>query len=81
MEKKPIYKTIITLVVLSEDEIPEDMSLGDIMYECDEGAFIGGGIDKTHTVLKGEAAVAEIKKAGSTPDFFQMDDEGNEIEE
>lgn len=81
MAKKTIYRTIISFVVLSEEQIPENTTLGDIINESDEGAYIMGNVDKKETELVGKVAVNEIYKLGSEPSFFKMDDEGNEEEE
>ena len=79
MKKKVIYKTIITLVVLSEEPIPETASLGNIIDECDTGEYIMGAMDTAITELSGKNAVNEIVKTGSDPEFFQIDGEGYPI--
>ena len=80
--KKPIYKTVIRVEILSDDEIGVDgMSLSDIGYEIDEGGWSG----RIETVvenqkLSGKNAVKAIEKQGSDPSFFGMDDAGNELD-
>ena len=80
--KKKIYKTVISYTILSEEPY-FDMRLSDIIYNCEEGSFIGGKFMTTtiNDELIGENAVNEIKELGSMPDFFMMDDDGEEIEE
>lgn len=78
--KKPIYKTVFHVTVLSEEPI-SGASLSDIQYETEQGGWIGGAITQTETKLSGKEAVAEIYKAASDPGFFNMDDNGNVIEE
>ena len=81
MTKKTIYKTIIQVEVLSEEPIHESMSLDQIEEECNTGSFSG-----IHTIIvsnkpiKGIAAVKEMRKQGSSPEFFQMDENGNDID-
>jgi len=81
MGKKKIYKTKITLVVLSEEEIPETSTLGSILDECDDGHYIMGKVDAVTKEKIGKDAVNEITECGSDPEFFMMDTQGNEIEE
>jgi hypothetical protein len=78
--KKKIYRTLITLVVLSEEEIPENMDMSSILDECDTGEYIKGETTFSKPKeLVGKTAVIEIEKAGSTSDFFQMDSQGNDM--
>lgn len=80
MAKKTIYRTLITLVVLSEEEIDENLDLQSIIDECDTGAYLKGCISFSKPKkLVGKTAVIEIEKAGSDAEFFQMDTEGNDI--
>ena len=57
------------------------MSLGDIGYEIDEGNW-SGQIETMidNQKLSGKNAVKCVKKQGSDPEFFQMDDDGNELD-
>lgn len=80
MAKKKIYRTLITVVVLSEEEIPENMDLQSIIDECDTGAYLKGRISFSKPKeLVGKTAVIEIEKAGSDAGFFNMDAQGNDL--
>jgi hypothetical protein len=80
MEKKVIYRTVIEIEVLSEEPIPEDMSLNDIEDECNTGSFSGVHDYKiTNEKLVGQDAVNATVKQGSSIDFFGMDEQGNEL--
>lgn len=82
MEKKSIYRTVITIVVLSEEPISKDKNLEQIIWECsEEGSFLLGECNKKETELIGKIAVREIYKSGNSPEFFQMNDNGCSIEE
>jgi hypothetical protein len=82
MAKKTIYRTLITLVVLSEEELDENQDLESIIEECDTGAYLKGCISfGKPRPLKGKTAVIEIEKAGSDAGFFNMDTLGNDLEE
>ncbi len=80
MAKKKIYRTVIVLTVLSDRPIPEDMSVEDIDAECSEGEFTGKtDWQEVNTVLEGEAAADAVRDTGSSTDFFQMDENGDEL--
>jgi len=79
---KKIYKSIITLEILSEEPLPDSMTLGDIINESDTGGYslyMGGAI--LSSTLESLEAVAEIKKHGSDTEFFGLDKNGEELEE
>lgn len=77
---KKIYKTVIQVEILSDEPyIPG--SLSDIDFDTTEGDCsrkITTVSEKE--VLTGKEAVDAIKDQGSDPEFFAMDDEGNELE-
>jgi len=81
MAKKKIFKTIITIAVLSEDEIPETSTLGSIMDECDTGHYIMGKVLTSVKEKIGKDAANEVTASGSDPEFFMMDAQGNELDE
>jgi len=82
MAKKTIYRTVIEIEVLSDEPIPEGMSLNDIEDECNEGSFSGVHDYKIRNEkLVGQDAANATLKQGSSPDFFQMDENGNELED
>ena len=81
MAKKKLYRTVIQIEVLSEDPIPEGMSLDQIEEECNTGSFSGvHDFIVTNEVVKGKKAAELVRKQGSSPDFFQMDENGDEID-
>jgi hypothetical protein len=81
MAKKTIYKSVIIVEVLSEEPIESDMLLREIADECDTGSFSGIYEFKIlNQPIKGVKASKAIMKQGSSPDFFQMDENGNEID-
>jgi hypothetical protein len=81
-KQKILYRSVIEIEVLSEEPIPEGMSLNDIEDECNEGSFSGVHEYKiTNEKLVGMDAVKATQLQGSSIDFFQMDEEGNELNE
>jgi hypothetical protein len=80
--KKKIYRTVIKLVVLSEEPIDDNLDMGSIWEETQNGEFLAGEmtIGKGKAVV-GKSAVIEVEKAGSDAEFFRMDAEGNDLED
>lgn len=77
MKKKVLYRTVIQIEVLSEEPIPEDMELNDILYKCSEGAYSCRTKDLVENKeVVGKRAVKMLEEHGSDPEFFQMDSRG-----
>lgn len=82
MAKKKIYRTVIQVEVLSEDPIEHSMSLSEIQRECDEGDYSGSWDTViSNEPISGKEAANKLIEQGSDPEFFQMDEEGNEIKD
>lgn len=82
MAKRKFYKTIFRVEVLSEDFPVEDVdSLHDIAYQIDEGDC-SGKVEHVRSVrLTGKRAAEALREQGSDPEFFQLDDNGNDLED
>jgi hypothetical protein len=67
----PVTETVVQFTVLHDRPLEEPLSLSDLVYECDDGAFVGGGLQKiasrrlSHGQLDTEAA-----RFGSDAAFF-----------
>ena len=79
--KKTIYKTKVTIEILSDEPVNDNISLKDIQYEITDGQWSGKITHGESKPLKGKPAVKEILNHGTDPEFFFMDDKGNEIEQ
>lgn len=78
---KKYYRTVITLVVLTEDLIPPSMSLEDINYHTQDGEWSGDwNITDTKEVSAQEMAKLLIQQ-GSDPSFFSLNEDGTAIED
>jgi hypothetical protein len=78
--KKTIYRTIVTIEVLSpEPDI--HTSLTDIADEMDNGEYSGAVSFGKPKPIKGKVAARTILAQGSDPEFFGMDERGNELED
>ncbi len=76
----PYYKTTVSIDVLTEEPIPDHYTLEDIGYEIEQGDWVGYNIQSKQVELTPKEIVEALKEAGSDPDFFQLDDEGNKAE-
>ena len=78
-----VYKTIIQVEILSDT--PNDvsnMSLDEIHYEMTNGSFSGViNVVSENQQFVGKNAVEEIKKQGSDPSFFFIDEDGMKMED
>lgn len=81
MAKKTLHRTVVSFVVLSDEPLEDNISLSDIEYETTDGQWIMGDKKLKKTELVGKVAVNEVYKLGSDPDFFFMDEDGNEVEQ
>jgi hypothetical protein len=58
------------------------MSVEEIDAECTDGEFCGSSeIIKDNEVLEGPEAADAVRDTGSSTDFFQMDENGNELDD
>lgn len=78
--KKTIYKTVIEVEILSEDPIPDGISLSEVAEQGYDGDFSVVAETKSSKPIRGKKAVEAIINQGSDPEFFGMDRDGNEIE-
>lgn len=70
----------ITLYVLSEGSI-EGRSIGTILEECDTGDLVMHSTQFKQAILDGKGMADALYEAGSTPEFFQLDSNGDKIDE
>lgn len=79
MSKRKFYKTIFTVEVLSEDFPVKDLSLKELAEETVHGDYSAQTeITKTEQLTGKEAADALVAQ-GSDPEFFMLDEEGNDV--
>jgi hypothetical protein len=79
MTKRIFYKTKIVVEVLSEEPLPYGQSLADIEYDMTNGDN-SGLWDIVETMeLNGLACANELRNQGSNPEFFRIDEDGNDL--
>jgi hypothetical protein len=80
MTNRKFYRTLITVEVLSEDPYQFE-SLSELAYDVDEGECSGKTtIEKTEEI-DGETMALLLMAQGSDPEFFRIDDEGNDTDD
>ena len=70
-----IHRTRIVYEVLSEGPLPSDVSLMEILYECEEGGWMGSWTSTTSEELSDQEAVKAVYEFGGDPEFFELDGE------
>ena len=80
MSKRKFYKTIIQVEVLSEEPL-QPMSLGELSYETMEGDLSARMETKEEIPLTGLEAAKALQEQGSSPEFFQLTEEGEDLDD
>ena len=80
--KRKFYRTVIHAELLSEEPILP-MSLRDVDYQITEGYLSGELLESNpdNEILDGPTAAKALIAQGSDPEFFELDEDGNDIEE
>ena len=82
--KRKFYKTVIQVIVLSEDplEFDEDNSvLGQLDYQVTEGDCSGQVKLMESVAVTGPAMAQLLREQNSDPSFFNLTDDGEDEEE
>jgi hypothetical protein len=76
-----LFKTRIVIEVLSDDG-PYDGSQGleGLAHDITDGPYSGMWDTESSEELTPKQMADALKKQGSAPDFFGLDDDGNEVE-
>lgn len=79
--KKKLYKRILKVEILSETPIDDKMTLDDVLNEI-ETREISSHIKWGESIeLTGKRAVSNCEKHGTDVEFFNMDVNGNELDD
>ena len=82
MAKKKIYKSVLRVEILSEEPYPESVNLDTVSYDITDGHCSGMLEWESHNAeLVGEEGAKALMNQGSDPEFFLMDEDGNELED
>jgi len=78
--EREFYKTVITIEVLSEE--PYDLeSLSQLAHDVTDGGCSGRIVREKSTRLSRKAFVKACVAQGSDPEFFGLDENGNDNED
>ena len=77
--KRKFYKTVLTVEVLSEEPF-ECNDLGDVNYAITQGDCSGTMDCGTSKKISAGTMAKALLKQGSDPEFFGLDEEGNDLE-
>jgi hypothetical protein len=77
---RKFHKTTFTIEVLSEEPLSHPLALEDIAGMITDGDCVGGPLKYVESSLTPKECADALYAFGSEPDFFQLDDEGNEVE-
>ena len=77
---RKFYRTLVTVEVLSEDKIPYPTSLEDVVREIMDGDYSGRVLSAFYGVKSGPEIAKLLKSQGSSPEFFRLDDKGNDLD-
>lgn len=82
MTNRKFYKTIYQIEILSEDPYPIDHGMDDlrtIREDIVAGDCSGSVTCVSHTIHDGEEMAQMLIDQGSEPEFFGIDEDGNEV--
>ncbi len=77
---KKFYKTVITVEVLSESPYKET-NLETIAFDIKDGECSGNVNITSEEELTSKQMVDALKNQGSDTEFFNLDEEGNDLDE
>ena len=81
MKGKKYYKTTFKIEVLSEGGAASDLGLEEILYEITNGEFSGAIECVGVKELTSRQAARELMNQGSDPEFFNLDEHGNDLDD
>jgi hypothetical protein len=81
-DKRKFYKRVFKFEVLSETPLDGDYDLTELDALTDTGDCVGRFLDDDgNETLDGKAMAAALYEAGSEPGFFNLDDEGIDLDD
>lgn len=77
---RKFFKTVVTIEILSEERLPDPLSLEEINYLITEGPC-SGKMTHAEREISAKVAARELCKQESDPEFFRLDKLGNDLPE
>ena len=81
MTKRKFFKTVFQVTVLSEEKLVGPFGLDYLAEEVKEGEWSGEMKMLIHKEINGKQAAKALLAQGSEPEFFQIDENGNDLED
>lgn len=79
--RRKFYRRVITIEVLSEEPVPDNVSPAGIWNECVNGAWSGDyKVGKSERV-DGPTMARLLRKQASDPSFFRLTSKGADVED
>lgn len=78
MTERKFHKQTIVFEVLSEDPLSGYETLNDLFHMTTTGDCSGRTISSTHEEIDGKTAADTLYEHGSEPEFFRLNDEGDD---
>lgn len=79
MTRRKFYKTVFKWVVLSEEPLADGVTPADLREMTMTGDCSGEFKQDTSKVLDGRRMAAALLAQGSDPEFFQIDEKGDDV--
>lgn len=76
---RKFYKSTITLVILSEDQPVDDLSMEALGYAVTEGDCVLHTRGDTYVEVPAAEMARLLDEAGSEPDYFMLTPEGEDL--
>ena len=77
---RTFYKRTYKIELLSEEPLRDGLSLETIAYEMTEGHCSGVVIDEGEVEMNALQVAEALIAQGSEPEFFMIDEDGNDLE-
>lgn len=81
MTKRKFYKNTITITILTEDTPYEFKSLEGVAYDMNYGDCVGDVDSQEPIMLDGKQTADFLYDIGCQPEFFFLDDDGNDSDD
>lgn len=79
MTTRKFYKKTIVIEVLSEDTPFDFTSMESLGWAMTSGDLSGSVVEEQDQELNGKQAATALLEQGSDPEFFNIDEDGNDL--
>ena len=79
--RRKFYRRVITIEVLSETPVSDNLSPADVWNECVNGEWSGDYTMGKNEVMDGPTMARLLRKQASDPSFFKLTAKGADMED